>query len=535
VAYFRKARRFRPGAERKHFAVNEGIRRKRKFRPVKRVAYNGEKVLVEGCFLLVLAASIWRWRYGSKSSAGTPGSDRPAGVLPRARTLHPKSGQAGSATIAFRRTAPVWRNACPPHSLMFRGILIVLGATLVLLALTIGLAVRGQPPASSAWKEFSIGPASGRSTTINPDRVVSEGFSLRGLISVAYAMPSIRIVSPDWLGEAAYSVTAIVRPDAGESLQSLLQQELSTRLNLKVHVEPRPFDVLVLRVRKGAESQWVRGGRESNTWLSDHDVRAKDVTLGGFATALQSILGRPVIDETRIPGYYTFEFAWGEDRLATVKPPSKPASACSSPPNAARSTPSSSTRSSSPPRSPSCAAPRARPTPCLPVSAGLCLAPWAVAEAARALVLPHIQPRHIALRPGEPPRPRLPESRIRAPSPAACTADDANIFLQADPRRQSAMRADIRLGRYVLRTRQGASDPSAVRFPGSIATTPFLGAIAVQQSFWPSESTSITRRFHVRPASKTAEHENDMTHRPRTGARYDPQHVQWIAQLKLSI
>jgi DMSO/TMAO reductase YedYZ heme-binding membrane subunit len=27
---------------------------------------DGEKVLVEGCFLLVVAASIWRWRYGSE-------------------------------------------------------------------------------------------------------------------------------------------------------------------------------------------------------------------------------------------------------------------------------------------------------------------------------------------------------------------------------------------------------------------------------------------------------------------------------------
>ena len=27
---------------------------------------DGEKVLVEGCFLLVVAASIWRWRYGKE-------------------------------------------------------------------------------------------------------------------------------------------------------------------------------------------------------------------------------------------------------------------------------------------------------------------------------------------------------------------------------------------------------------------------------------------------------------------------------------
>jgi hypothetical protein len=27
---------------------------------------DGEKVLVEGCFLAVAAGSIWRWRYGSE-------------------------------------------------------------------------------------------------------------------------------------------------------------------------------------------------------------------------------------------------------------------------------------------------------------------------------------------------------------------------------------------------------------------------------------------------------------------------------------
>jgi predicted ferric reductase len=36
---------------------------------------DGEKVLVEGCFLVVVAASIWRWRYGSEKkryrAAGT--------------------------------------------------------------------------------------------------------------------------------------------------------------------------------------------------------------------------------------------------------------------------------------------------------------------------------------------------------------------------------------------------------------------------------------------------------------------------------
>ena len=34
---------------------------------------DSEKVLVEGCFLVVLAASIWRWRYGSQKRRYLPG------------------------------------------------------------------------------------------------------------------------------------------------------------------------------------------------------------------------------------------------------------------------------------------------------------------------------------------------------------------------------------------------------------------------------------------------------------------------------
>jgi predicted ferric reductase len=38
---------------------------------------DGEKLLVEGCFLLVLAGSIWRWRYGSEKKRYL--AARPAG------------------------------------------------------------------------------------------------------------------------------------------------------------------------------------------------------------------------------------------------------------------------------------------------------------------------------------------------------------------------------------------------------------------------------------------------------------------------
>ncbi len=37
-----------------------------------------------------------------------------------------------------------------------------------------------------------------------------------------------------------------------------------------------------------------------------------------LASALQSILGKPVINETDISGAYRFTFVWGEDRVAAL-------------------------------------------------------------------------------------------------------------------------------------------------------------------------------------------------------------------------
>ena len=40
--------------------------------------------------------------------------------------------------------------------------------------------------------------------------------------------------------------------------------------------------------------------------------------MQGLVSALQSILGKPVIDETGITGTYDLELDWGEDRVASV-------------------------------------------------------------------------------------------------------------------------------------------------------------------------------------------------------------------------
>ena len=63
------------------------------------------------------------------------------------------------------------------------------------------------------------------------------------------------------------------------------------------------------RCRKGTEPGHVDSRRSA---------RLRDGSINRLAMALQSILGRPVIDETHIKGDYDLAFDWGEDRVPSV-------------------------------------------------------------------------------------------------------------------------------------------------------------------------------------------------------------------------
>jgi uncharacterized protein (TIGR03435 family) len=179
------------------------------------------------------------------------------------------------------------------------------------------LAVHTRPNASKDWMQFSIGPASGESSSINDTTLRSNGITLKGAVATAYGMPAARVIGPPWLSEIRYSITAVVGIDESDTFRSLLQQELKIRLGLETHVEDRPFEVFVLKA--GETPRLERSpGSGTSTWISKHDVRMREGSMAALASALQNILGRPVIDETGIAGSYNVEFGWGEDRVASV-------------------------------------------------------------------------------------------------------------------------------------------------------------------------------------------------------------------------
>ena len=141
--------------------------------------------------------------------------------------------------------------------------------------------------------------------------------TVRRAMAIAYQIPTERVIGPAWLSETRYSIQAVAGLDAEEALPSMLQQELKNRLHVEAHVESRPFDAFVLTA-PGPVRLVAAKGQSPATWIQERSARLRDGSINRLAMALQSILGRPVIDDTHIKGDYDLAFEWGEDRVPSV-------------------------------------------------------------------------------------------------------------------------------------------------------------------------------------------------------------------------
>lgn len=196
------------------------------------------------------------------------------------------------------------------------GLAVVAGTAMMAVVASV-LTLRMHHQASADWIEFSIAPASGESASINPSAVRADGITLKAALATAYDIPAVRVVGPAWLTDTRYSIRAVVGVDQSDSFRSLLQQELKNRLRLETHLDVRPFDVFVLAATDAPRVERAHGARP-RIWIRKQDAQLEEASMADLVSALQGILGKPVIDETGIPGTYNLEFGWGEDRVASV-------------------------------------------------------------------------------------------------------------------------------------------------------------------------------------------------------------------------
>jgi len=201
---------------------------------------------------------------------------------------------------------------------VMRNVSLLAAAALILVVCGVVIGVRRQPAAALGWREFSIGPAHGLNTSINPNAIHSDGMTLNSLLSVAYAIPRSQILGPEWLKRDLYAITAVVPADGAESLPALLQQELGSRLGLRTHEEDREFAAYVLTAKNGATHLVQAKGQDNRNYVHPRDFDVQEATLSDLCRVLQSVLGKPVVDETGITGNYDFVMTWGENTERTL-------------------------------------------------------------------------------------------------------------------------------------------------------------------------------------------------------------------------
>jgi uncharacterized protein (TIGR03435 family) len=207
---------------------------------------------------------------------------------------------------------------------MFRSVTIAVAALLI--------AAVPSAPAQSSRPKFevaSIKPNNSHSDSSNtgmgPGFLAARNLTLRMLMKMAYHVQDYQIIGgPSWISYEAFDVEAKAAAGAipalvqqaaasGEDPTALmLQSLLEDRFQLKLRHETRDLPVYTLNIAKnGSLLKPTREQKAPNGMkILFADITGTSVPLSQFMTALAAQLDRPVLDKTRLEGYFDFHLKW---------------------------------------------------------------------------------------------------------------------------------------------------------------------------------------------------------------------------------
>ncbi|MGB8845509.1 MAG: TIGR03435 family protein, partial [Terracidiphilus sp.] len=167
----------------------------------------------------------------------------------------------------------------------------------------------------------------GKTIGFNGNHFLFRGANLNDMIALGYGLHTKQIVGePDWAGKDLFDVEGT--PDVPgipnqKQIQSLLQNLLADRFQLKFHTEKRDLAVYVITVAPG-------GPKLTPTTAAPNDPSGmgfggvggsqgvtavgRNLTMADFAMWFQSgVTDRPVVDLTEIKGRYDIRLKWTPD------------------------------------------------------------------------------------------------------------------------------------------------------------------------------------------------------------------------------
>ncbi len=162
----------------------------------------------------------------------------------------------------------------------------------------------------------------GKAFMVRGRRFTTINTTLSELISFSYGVQAKQVVgAPPWVGTDKFDLTAT--PD-GEGAPSdkqwkgMLQKLIVERYKFTFHHDKRELSVYVLSAAKTGpkltKSDGDPNGLPGLFFRQLGDLNVHNATMGDFTQMLQnSVLDRPIIDQTSLAGRYDFTLKWTPD------------------------------------------------------------------------------------------------------------------------------------------------------------------------------------------------------------------------------
>lgn len=176
-----------------------------------------------------------------------------------------------------------------------------------------------------------------------PGRFLTRSTTLADLIMDAYGVHTKQVVGgPDWMSTQRFDIEA--KPDtpgaANDSQNRLMMRKLlASRFALKSHAEKRELSAFVLTVAKGGpkleKSEDAPNSPTAFSFRSLGNLIFRNITMTDFASWMQTVLDRPIVDHTGLQGRFQGVLKWNPDesQFAVFGPPPHPSTAPDAPPD----------------------------------------------------------------------------------------------------------------------------------------------------------------------------------------------------------
>jgi len=156
-----------------------------------------------------------------------------------------------------------------------------------------------------------------------PGRLSAKNVSLKQLIGAAYHVYDYQVSGgPKWIDTDRFDVEAkapdSAAPPPEKELMAMLQKLLEQRFSLTIRRETKDQPVYLLQPGKSGPK--VQPTKDTSVpvmfrLFQRHQITAQNAPLEHLTEALSWILGRPVIDQTGLPGTFDYKLEWAPDDL----------------------------------------------------------------------------------------------------------------------------------------------------------------------------------------------------------------------------